>query len=130
MTGITVDGQNYNVRLNYETLERSFSLVEGNNSGTALTGKTIRDILGTAYSYTLGIEPNPANAEEYDRLYDVLSAPQETHVVSLPYGQTTIEFACMITGGKDTYLGKLGGKERWSRLTINFIAIQPQRGMP
>ena len=59
MRRIRVDGIEYRVNLKYATLVRSFQILEGRNKGDALTGRTIRDIIGTRYDYELGIDQEP-----------------------------------------------------------------------
>lgn len=127
MRYIVVDHVEYKVNLKYATLSRSFSLLEGDNGGQVLTGKTKRDILGTMYSYELGIEQDPNNPEDYDAFYEVISSPVESHTVTFPYGQGTLTFEAMIKDGTDVYNGTYGGVELWNGLTIHFDAIEPQR---
>lgn len=125
--GITVDGVFYSVHVEYESLKRAFEIIEGRNSGTMLTGRQTRDVLGTGYSYSMAIQPDPSDPESYDALYEVLSAPVASHMVTLPYGQGTITFEAMIESGEDVYSGTLGGKKRWSGLEISFRYVQPYR---
>lgn len=125
--GITVDGIRYNVHVEYGSIKRAFGFVEGNNAGMMLTGRDTRDILGTGYSYSMTFEQDPAHADDYDALYEVLSAPVDSHSVTLPYGQRTLSFQAKIEGGEDSYGGKIGGVERWKSLTIQFQPIEPQR---
>lgn len=127
MRYVVVDHVEYKVNLKYATLSRSFSLLEGDNGGQVLTGKTKRDILGTMYSYELGIEQDPNNPEDYDAFYEVISSPVESHTVTFPYGQGTLTFEAMIKDGTDVYNGTYGGVELWNGLTIHFDAIEPQR---
>lgn len=125
--GIMVDGVHYSVHVNYASLQRDFELIEGENSGRMLTGRQTRDLIGTNYNYTLKIQPNPKNREDYDALYEVLSAPVESHVVSLPYGQGSITFEAMVESGSDTFMGTMGGKQRWQGLSVTFRCIEPYR---
>ena len=127
MRYITVDGVEYKVNLKYASLGRSFSLHEGDHGGEVLTGRTKRDILGTSYGYELAIEQDPDNPQDYDLLYEVLSAPVESHIVTFPYGQGTLTYEAMITDGNDTYGGTYSGVELWNGLTIHFEPIEPQR---
>lgn len=123
---ITLDGIDYDVRVVYDTLFRNFAIVEGGNSGMALSGKRIADIIGTKYSFSMQVEPNPANPTAYDAFYEAISEPVETHTVKLPYNQSTITFEAYITAGQDGYHGILGSK-RWRGLVVNFEAVAPQR---
>lgn len=124
--GITVDSVTYNVKVVYESISRAFELVEGANTGTAINGRTIRDILGTKYSYSLSVEPDPAHPTDYDAFYQKITEPVDSHTVTMPYGQTTITFSAMVESGTDTYRGIIGAK-RWSGLSVRFTAITPQR---
>lgn len=126
MRTIRVDGIEYHVNLKYATLVRSFTILEGNNKGDALTGRTVRDIIGTRYDYELAIEQDEDNPADYDRFYEVISSPVDTHVVTFPYGQDTLTYECMIEEGNDTYMGTYGGVELWEGLVIRFTAIEPK----
>lgn len=126
-TGITIDGRDYNIRIKYETLHRAFEIAEGQNSGNALDGTLIRDIIGTRYNYQIDIEPDPADPSDYDEFYDLITSPVASHEVSFPYGQETITFRAAIQSGEDYYRGVIGCQRRWSGLSIVFQALSPQR---
>lgn len=126
-TGITIDGIDYNIRIKYETLRRAFEINEGPNSGTAIDGTMIRDIIGTRYNYQIDIEPDPSDPSDYDAFYDLISSPISSHEVSFPYGQETITFQAAIQSGTDIYRGVIGCQRRWNGLSIVFQALAPQR---
>lgn len=126
-TKVTIDGRDFNIRIKYETLQRVFQISEGPNSGTAIDGTMIRDIIGTRYDYQIDIEPDPSDPSDYDEFYELISKPVASHEVSFPYGQETITFNAAIESGKDTYFGVIGCKRRWSGLSIVFRALTPQR---
>ena len=90
-----------------------------------------RDIIGTFYNYTLTVDPDKSNRADYDTFYDIISAPVESHTMSFPYGQKTLEFEAYVTNGKDK-LKKEKNKDgidinKWGGLSIDFIAMEPQR---
>lgn len=126
-TGITIDGREYNIRIKYETLRRAFEINEGPNSGVSIDGTMIRDIIGTKYNYQIDVEPDPADPTDYDEFYELISSPVASHEVSFPYGQETITFNAAIESGTDTYMGAIGGANRWVGLSIVFRAFEPQR---
>lgn len=127
MKYLTVDGIEYRVRVVYGSLSRRFEVVEGPNSGTAITAKAIRDILGTGYSYTMNVEPDPAFPQDYDEFYQAITAPVESHVIELPYGQTTMQFEAMVQSGEDSMGATLGGVTRWHGLSVTFVPLRLQR---
>lgn len=127
MQNIVVDGVEYRVRVVYESLSRSFSIVEGPNGGTAITARAIRDIIGTKYAYEMNIEPDPRYPEDYDAFYETISAPVESHIVEMPYGNGSMKFEAMIVSGEDTYAGILVNRNAWKGLRVQFKPILPQR---
>lgn len=124
---LTVDGRTYKVRVVFPTMDNEFEIVEGPLATKAQSGRQIRDILGTAYSYSMLVEPNPLFPLDFDDLYHALSAPVESHRVSLPYGQGELEFDAAIRGGKRTWHGKTAGYNRWKSMEVTFKPIKPQR---
>lgn len=126
MRRIRIDGVEYRVNLKYASLVRSFSIMEGQNQGEALTGRTIRDVIGTRYEYELGIEQDPDYPYDYDKFYETITSPVESHIITFPYGQTTYTYECYITEGQDTYMGFYGNMDLWEGLTVHFTAIEPK----
>lgn len=122
----TVDGIAY-PSLHVLSVKRSFSILDGPNAGRTMDGAMQRDIVGTYYNYSLTIDPSDSGPEEYDALYEALSAPQNSHMISVPYGRSVISFDAYVTNGEDELFDILDGKNRWDNLTINFIAMSPQR---
>lgn len=123
----TVDGVSYKVRVPVGGLKRSFKVLDGDNAGRLLNAEMTRDVLGTFYNYKLTIERDGSNLEDYDRLYDVLSSPIDSHTVSFPYGQEMLTFQAYVTGGDDSLIRKTKSGQYWSGLSLDFIAMKPQR---
>ena len=108
--------------------KRSFNIVDGDNAGRLLiTAKMDRDVLGTLYNYSLKIDSSFMTEEEYDALYELLSAPVDSHIIEVPYGQTTLVYEAYVTAGTDELILIKDGKNYWEGLTINFVAMEPQR---
>ncbi len=127
MNGIMIDGRRYRVRMVYNTLIRSFEIRSGDNEGYMLSGLHERDLLGSSYSYKMGVEPDPRHPEDYDAFYHAISAPVDRHAVTVPFGQGFFTFEAEVRSGEDTWRGTLAGVDRWSGLTVTFTSIAPQR---
>ena len=123
---VIIDGITYDVRVRFDTLARSFSVVEGRNSGTSINGKAIRDIVGTSYSYSMNVEPNPMNAADYDALYEIISDTSAFHTVTVPYAQGEQTFKAYVQSGTDSLNGRIAGRNRWHGMTIKFRAYEVQ----
>ena len=124
---ITIDGREYQVLVVYPSRLRSFTIVEGSNSGTSLSFRKIRDIGGTQYSYSMQIKAKPGHQEDYDRLYEAISAPVAYHRVIMPHGQETLEFDAAVYAGQDIDYGLSGEARKWSDLQLTFEPMEPQR---
>lgn len=124
---LNMDGTTYRVRIVYDTLIRSFELLEGVNAGEMLSGRHERDLLGTGYTYQMQVEPDPRYPTDYDAFFGAISAPVDSHTIIMPYGQTTITYEAMVESGQDTYRGIVSGRTRWRGLTVQYRYIEPQR---
>ena len=67
---------------------------------------------------------------DYDSFYEIVSAPKASHHMVFPYGQGTLEFEAYVTSGDDSL--KMQGTDnghinKWSGLSLNFIAMKPKR---
>ena len=122
----TVDGVEY-PNVNVISLERTFAVMDGENAGRTMDGAMRRDIIGTYYNYNMQLTSDYSDLSEYDKLYEVLSAPVDSHTIMVPYGQETLTFEAYVANGNDSLLHKRPTFNKWNDLTINFVAMKPQR---
>ena len=108
--------------------KRGFQILDGENAGRLIRiAKMERDVLGTFYNYSMNIDSRFMSKDEYDELYDILSAPVDFHIIEVPYGQTIWVYEAYVTNGTDELIGIRNGVNIWGNLSINFIAMEPQR---
>jgi len=120
----TIDG--VDLRLWVTGIKRSFAVTDSEHSGRLQNYEMYRDVIGTFYNYTLTVEPDPDHRADYNTFYDIITAPTAFHTVVFPYGQETLEFAAYVSSGDDEY-DSVTQIDRWSGLSIQFIAKEPQR---
>lgn len=123
---VTIDGKGFNVLIPENGITRSFEIADSENAGRLRSGAMLRDIIGTYYNYTIVFDTNQLSESEYDELYEVVSAPVDSHTIVVPYGQTILTFEAYVTSGQDV-LKKIGKSKRWTGLSLNFIAMKPQK---
>jgi hypothetical protein len=92
-----------------------------------MNGNMVRDVIGTYYNYTW--ELTPADYEDYDTLYELLSAPVDSHIITVPYGRnSTKTFQAYVTSGQDELIHTdENGDNYWDGLSIQFVAMNPAR---
>lgn len=123
----SIDGRYFNVFIPQDGIERNFAVVDTDDAGRVLTGAMERDIIGTFYNYTIKLNTNFLSFAEYDELYEILSSPEEYHMIIVPYAQSTLRFKAYVTQGKDV-LNRMSSKgNHWKQLSVNFIAMEPER---
>ncbi len=123
----TVDGRAYNVTVPDGGLKRSGKVLDGDKAGRLQTGKMERDIIGTYYNYTLQIETKNLNVAEYDALFETLSAPVDSHVITVPYGQSTLTFDAYVANVDDELMRVQEDRNLWGKFAFTFTAMEPQR---
>ena len=124
----SVDGVEYPGVFVKSPIHRSFNVLDGENAGRTMDGRMQRDIIGTYYTYRLEFDASLSDPEEYDALFEALSAPVDSHIISVPYGQGSLTFEAYVANGED-YLSRINRDEskKWDNLTVNFVAMEPQR---
>ena len=124
MAIFTIDGRSYDVEI--VSLKRKFSVLDGDKAGRAADGSMMRNIIGTYYNYSMQINTERLSRSEYDSLYEILSAPADSHTVVLPYGRETLSQQMYVTGGEDDLRIDNAGNI-WDNLSIEFVAMTPKR---
>lgn len=120
-----IDGKGFS-GVGVESLKRSFRIPDGTNAGDMLSGDYERDLVGTYYDYDLVITTSDLAVNEYDALFEALSAPVNSHTVEMPYGMTSITFEAMIEGGDDELIPMDDGTW-WGNLNVTIRAKKPQK---
>lgn len=123
----SIDGKYFNVFIPQDGIERNFAVVDTDDAGRVLTGAMERDIIGTFYNYTIKLNTNFLSFAEYDELYEILSSPVEYHWIIVPYAQSTLQFKAYVTQGKDVLNRMTSKGNHWKQLSVNFIAMEPER---
>ena len=125
-TPIKLDGVAY-PKLHVASLKRSFSVIDGPNAGRVMNFDMVRDVGGTFYNYSLSFDPDMSDPDEYDRFYEIISAPVDFHMIEVPYGQSVMTFKAYVSSGEDDLLTLYDVDNEWGNLSINFVAMSPQR---
>lgn len=127
MAGVQMDGRTYRVRVIHASIEETARLEEGVNAGDMLSYRHERDLAGTFYGHSMLVEPDPRYPEEYDAFFDAISAPVDSHIVTMPHGQGTVTYEAMVSEARHVSRGVVGGIRRWSGLSVSFSSIRPVR---
>jgi hypothetical protein len=127
ITVFQIDGKQFN-NVHVTSLTRKFQILDGPNAARGATGNMIRDIVGTYFNYTLELALDGRYQAEYDTFYELVCDPKvDSHVIEMPYGQSTITFDAYISAGEDKLnFMSTDNKNYWEGITLDFIAMKPQ----
>lgn len=123
---ISIDGTYYNARIPEDGIKRTFQVLDDDTTTRVASGAMHRSIIGTYYNYTVQFDCSDMDAAAYDQMYQVLSAPVNSHTIVVPYGQSTLTFSAYVTTGEDV-LALKESVNHWKGLSVQFIAMSPQR---
>ena len=121
---ITIDNNSYDVGIIKITRKATQDI---DKLGTTMDLRKHYDIKGTYYDYEVELATYKMQLAEYDNLYEVLTTPQESHIVTLPYGQTTITFEARVSVASDSLIKSFTALKKWSSLKVTFEALTPQK---
>lgn len=121
---ITIDNNSYDVGIIKITRKATQDI---DKIGTTMDLRKHYDIKGTYYDYDVELATYKMQVAEYDSLYEILTAPQESHTVTLPYGQTTLTFEARVSVASDSLIKSFTAFKKWSSLKVTFEALTPQK---
>ena len=125
MRPLEIDGHSYNVAVT--GIKRKAAVLDGKNAGRVLSGRMVRDIIGTYYNYDVSFGTSLLSPTDYDALYELLTAPVDYHTIIIPYGQESLTYQAYVANASDTLRRMTENYNHWGDLTITFTAMEPQR---
>jgi hypothetical protein len=113
-----------------KTLRRKAEIINGDASGRLQGTKAMfLDYVGTFYNYTgdLRREKDCTDAE-WEALFKVLTNPINDHIITVPYGGTTLTSRFYISSVESGLITKKGGSNEWEKIyKVTFTSMSPQR---
>lgn len=108
-------------------LEETFNVLDGENAGRVMTGRMVRDIIGTYIGHTVTFF-NGKNQKDFDALWDYLVAHSvdDYVTVDLADGQSTLRYQAYYTSGIRKLKYRQNGVNYWDELQVNFIPMDAQ----
>lgn len=120
-----IDGKDFAVEVT--ALKRSAAVLDGSNAGRTQDANMHRDIKGTFYNYNVTVDTNALSPTEYDELYELITEPTVSHIVTFPYGQNSLTFQAYIANVDDELLMAADAWKLWGKLSFQITSMSPQR---
>lgn len=132
MFSITVDGITYDTVCG---IKRMAKVTDSEVSGMLLNKTMHRDIIATYLQYDITIAIPIGAEDQYWALYEVLTAPVESHDFILPYNGETIQINAAVSQVSDVYAGEESrvvddntvSIPLWRKISFTCTSINPYR---
>lgn len=113
--------------VNIMSVERTASILDGENAGRLKTGDMSRDIIGTYYNYGIEVEPKLEKLSDYDTLYQMVTAPVASYEFEVPFAQGILSYEAYVSEVTDELRYMDPRQNLWNGMGFTAIAIKPQR---
>lgn len=120
-----IDGEEFEVGV--ISLSRDGNLLDGPNVMRFLDGDMTRDLIGTYINYSMNIGTSEMNPADYDRLYEIVTAPVDFHDATFPYGQQTVSQKMYVANVSDELVKQGESGNVWGNMQIKYTAKKPYR---
>lgn len=122
-----INGQSFDVTVAISDIEETFNVLDGANAGRVMSGRMIRDVIGTYIGHKITFFNGKSNAD-FDALWDYLIAHSVDDYVNLEAadGQTSLSYQAYYTSGTRSLRSAADGTNVWDEIEINFVPMDAQ----
>ncbi len=122
-----INGQSFDVTVAISDIEETFNVLDGSNAGRVMSGRMIRDVIGTYIGHKITFFNGKSNAD-FDALWNYLIAHSVDDYVNLEAadGQTSLSYQAYYTSGTRSLRSAADGTNVWDEIEINFIPMDAQ----
>ena len=128
MSYIKLNGIEFDTEVAISSYNRSFNVLDGENAGRVLTGRMVRDIIGTYIGHKLTVFRRGDNYKGLDDFWSYLVAHSTDDSVMLEAadGQTTISYEAYYTSASQDLEKVEGHVNYWGEIEVNFVPMEAQ----
>ena len=130
MNYVKINGESFDVGVAISDYEETFNVLDGKNAGRSMTGRMVRDVIGTyiGHSITFFNKGGDAGNAAFDALWDALKRYSVYDSVQLEAvdGQNQIVYEAYYTTGSRRIRQVDNGVNYWDSLTVNFVPMEAQ----
>lgn len=122
-----INGQSFDVTVAISDIEETFNVLDGPNAGRVMSGRMIRDVIGTYIGHKITFFNGKSNAD-FDALWNYLIAHSVDDYVNLEAadGQTSLSYQAYYTSGTRSLRSAADGTNVWDEIEINFVPMDAQ----
>lgn len=128
MSYIKLNGVEFDADVAISKYNRNFNVLDGDNVGRVMSGRMIRDIIGTYIGHKVTVLRRGNNYEGLDTFWDYLVTHSVDGSVLLEAadGQTSISYEAYYTSASQDLEKVEGGVNYWGEVEVNFVPMEAQ----
>lgn len=128
MSYIKINGITFDADVAISKYNRYFNVLDGENAGRVMTGRMVRDVLGSYLGHKITVFRRGDNYKGLDDFWDYLFAHSVDDSVMLEAadGQTTIAYEAYYTSASQDIEMVENGVNYWGEIEVNFIPMDAQ----
>lgn len=128
MSYIKLNGISFDANVAIEGYSRNFNVLDGENAGRTLSGRMIRDVIGTYIGHKIKVFRRGDNYYGIDQFWDYLLQHSVDGSVMLEAadGQSTIAYEAYYTSATQELDRVENGVNYWGTIEVNFIPMEAQ----
>lgn len=122
-----INGIEFDVTVAISDFEESFNVLDGENAGRVLSGRMVRDIIGTYIGHKVTFF-SAKSQKDFDALWVFLiqHSVDDFVTVELADGQTTMNYEAYYTSGSRKLYKREKGVNYWDKIEVNFVPMDAQ----
>ena len=128
MSYIKLNGRTFDADVAISSYNRNFNVLDGPNAGRVLSGKMIRDVIGTYLGHKITVFRRGDDYAGLDVFWDYLYQHSIDGSVLLEAadGQRTITYQAYYTSASQDLEKVENGVNYWGEIEVNFVPIDAQ----
>jgi len=128
MSYIKLNGIEFDADVAISKYNRNFNVLDGENAGRVMTGRMVRDIIGTYIGHKLTVFRRGDNYQGLDTFWDYLveHSVDDSVMLEAADGQSMISYEAYYTSASQDIENVESGVNYWGEIEINFIPMDAQ----
>lgn len=128
MSYIKLNGIEFDADVAISSYNRNFNVLDGDNAGRVMTGRMVRDIIGTYIGHQMTVFRRGDNYKGLDAFWDYLveHSIDDSVMLEAADGQSSISYEAYYTSASQNIEKVEDGVNYWGEIQINFIPMDAQ----
>ncbi len=128
MSYIKLNGIEFDADVAISKYSRSFNVLDGDSAGRVMSGRMVRDVIGTYIGHNITVFRRGDNHQGLDAFWSYLIAHSVDDFVRLEAAdnQTVISYDAYYTSATQNLEKIDKGTNYWGEISINFIPMEAQ----